>query len=297
MIRRKIALVLFRPDFPRFDILNSYNEVMESLLWGFEALGYDCSIRTNAIDSSAVNIVFGWELLYQMGNIDALPTGSILYNLEQYSGYDLKNTEKFTTVARRFQIWDYSLGNIRKWDELNPKFPPFYARVSYAPNLRKVLKLEIEDIDVLYYGSLGAKRSEKVSTIANSSNSWSVVTLTNVWGKMRDEFISRARLLVNVSHQKPHMNIFEVVRVSYLLANEKAVICETVAGLEVEDDLKAVLKMVPADQLADVCSALLQNTAEKDDYAKVCSEVFRSRDVRDLIKDFIATAAHSRIQN
>jgi hypothetical protein len=285
----KICLSLVQPDHPRFRCTNAYREVMETLLWGFEALGFDCAIRVNVIDKAATNIVFGWELLDGLfGSIDNLPPGTILYNLEQYSFCGMQQSDFLKNAANKFQIWDYNCANISRWNEVNPKFAPFYARISYAPCLKKIPPAQAEDIDILFYGSVGAKRFGTASSLANTLNHWSVVTLTNVFGTMRDELIPRARLHVNISPEHTHSNIFEVVRVSYLLANRQAVVCGSVSALDVEDDLKAVLRIVSCDELAGLCDEMLLNPTESKAYAGACSEAFCSRDIRDVIRAFFA---------
>lgn len=286
MAKKEVNLVLFRPNTPRFQILDSYLEVMESLQWGFQSLGYECALRINAIsgDRNCINIVFGWIPALQMGN--TFPEGTILYNLEQYSKTPMKGQALLEKIVEKYQIWDYSLANIRRWNEINPRFQPYYARVSFAPNLVKLPPVAAEDIDLLYVGSLGLNRAEKLIECSSSPNRNSVVTLSNVWGRQRDEFIARAKVLLNISNENPHMTIFEIVRVSYYLANKKAVICELFPGMEIEEEMLKVLKFAPASGLPAACDELVHDTEKRQKYAEECYETFRKRDVRDVIRNF-----------
>jgi hypothetical protein len=70
------------------------------------------------------------------------------------------------------------------------------------------------------------------------------------------------------------------------LANKKAVVCEYHPGLEIEDDLREVLKFVSADEFAVCCDQLVHDPAGRKSYAEACFEVFARRDVRDVIKGF-----------
>ena len=291
MLGKKVNIVHCRPNIPRFNILNSHLEVIDSLVWGFKSLGYDCTFRTNEIDNSCTNIVFGWEValqLIQHGLMGELPAGTILYNFEQYSVLPLKGRTLFEQVAGKYQIWDYSIGNIARWNELGPKYVPYYARVSFAPSLMKIPHLENEDIDIAYIGSLGPKRSEKLSSCGGTSHRNSVISLTNMWGEQRDEFISRSKILLNISEEKPHLKIFEIVRVSYYLANKKAVVCEQVPGLEIEDDMLNVLKFETAGGIGSVCDELVHDSEKRNAYAEACFETFRHRDVRDVIRNYFS---------
>lgn len=280
----KINLVLFQPDTPRYKILDSYLEVIESLRWGLCALGYQCEFMRNRFDHGAVNIFFGWIPALQMGALEHIPPNSILYNLEQMAVGSMRGAVLLEQAAARFQIWDYSEANLPNWRELNPRFPVYYAPVSFAPTLVQAAVAAAEDIDLLYVGSLSARRVDKLS--AASSHHSAVVTLSNVWGHQRDAFIGRARVLLNVSHDNPRMNIFEVVRVSYYLANQKAVVCESYPGQQVEADMQATLRFAAADGLGAACDALLADAPLRAAYARDCHEMFRQRDVRAVLRGF-----------
>lgn len=283
-MKRRINLCLYRPGTPRFRILDSYLEVIESLRWGFEALGYDVAFRVNSIDNGALNILFGWIPAFQMGLADQLPKDTILFNMEQFAAGNLRGLQHVERALADFQVWDYSRANIANFAQLAPSKPVYWARTSYAPTLQRIAPAE-EDIDLLYIGSLSPRRSEKVQA-ATGPAQWSLVTLANVWAEQRDAFIGRSRVLLNVSHENPAMNIFEEVRVSYYLANRKAVVCEEVAGQHVEPDMASTLRFAPAGQLADACHALLEDPAARRVYAEEAHAMFVQRDVRDVIRGF-----------
>jgi hypothetical protein len=274
----KINIVLFKPGHPRFKILDSYLEVIDSLIWGFTALGYDCTYRVNEIDRGRTNIVFGWIPAFLGGFADQFPPDSILYNLEQFSQRPMRGMSALELAAERFQVWDYAPGNIRQWQELNPKHQPYYARVAFAPSLVKPPAPE-EDIDISYVGSLSATRAAKIIDCTNTDSNYSVVTLSNVWGRQRDDFIARSKVMLNISGENPAMTIFEIVRVSFYLANRKAVVCELLPQLEIEDDMRSALCFAPTDQLRQSCQKLLDEPAYRRDYVEASHEAFRSRDV------------------
>ncbi|WP_317204569.1 hypothetical protein [Janthinobacterium sp.] len=280
----KINLVLFQPDTARYKILDSYLEVIESLRWGLEALGYRCGFMRNRFEHDAVNIFFGWIPALQMGALESIPANSIFYNLEQMAVGSMRGAVLLEQAAARFQIWDYSAANLANWAELNPRFPVYHAPVAYAPTLECVPAGPAEDIDLLYVGSVSPKRAEKLAT-ASSHNS-SLLTLGNVWGAQRDAFIGRAKVLLNVSHDRPAMNIFEVVRVSYYLANRKAVVCESYPGQHVEADMLATLRFAAAADLGEACDALLADAPARAAYAEAGYEMFRQRDVRAVLRGF-----------
>lgn len=285
---KKVNLTLFRPPLSAWNCMNSYMEVIESLQWGFLTLGYECAFRLNEIDHSCVNIVFGFVAAINAGN--AFPPGTILYNMEQYAGFGSKSPETFATLADRYQIFDYCQANVDWWLQFNPRFRPYYARVSYAPCLTRIEAQKEEDIDLMFIGAMHPARAENLFNCSKvvSEHTHSIVSLTHIWGKQRDEFIARAKVMLNLSNPSADTKVFEIVRVSYYLANRKAVVCESRADQIIESDMKAVLRFGDSQRMPDLCAELLQDLTMRRQYAQQCFEVFAQRDVRDVINGFFS---------
>lgn len=282
----KICLVQYNPFHPKVGILDAYNEVVESYHWGFLALGHEVQRRVNHFDPEALNIVFGFQIPLQLGLIDGFPPDTIFFNMERYAHRDLAGTAA-EHVARKYRIWDYSVSNVAAWNALQPRVPAYHALTAYAPNLEKVPKGVPQDIDVLYYGNITADRFEALHQVAGlrpDLTGLSVVTACNVWGRQRDELIARAKVVVNFSRG----SIFEIVRVSYLMANAKAVVCDTQEGLEIEPDLPGVLKFVKTADIRAACEALVADDAAREAYAQRGYEAIRRRDIRDVIQRGLA---------
>lgn len=288
----KICLVQYSPFYPKVGMLDSYNEVIESYVWGFAALGHEVKRLVNCFDPDSLNIIFGWQIPFSLGLIDSFPANTIFFNFERYNGYE--RTSRVITslayVASKYQIWDYSQANVTIVNALNPKFPAYYAKIAYASSLEKVPKGIEQDIDVLYYGKLPLYRYDALSKIADTRldgiTGLSMMTLTNVWGKLRDEFIARSKVIVNISIGGSE--IFEIVRVSYLLANKKAVVCVFCNEWEKPDDdsLIGALKLVKTSDVQSACQDLVEDDAARAQYAEQGYEVFRQRDIREVIKQF-----------
>jgi hypothetical protein len=75
-----------------------------------------------------------------------------------------------------------------------------------------------------------------------------------VYGAERDALIARAKVVLNL-HAHDNWG-FETVRLSYLLANRKAVVCEAASPDDVDADLRDGLLSVPYDRLVEACVAL-----------------------------------------
>jgi hypothetical protein len=283
----KVCLIQYNPAFPKAGLLDAYNEVVESYMWGFAALGYAVERRINCFDADALNIVFGFSVPYQLGLLDTFPENTIFFNMEQYVGKPLVNTSVHY-LANKFQIWDYSLGNVATLNALSPKYPVFYAPISYAPILEKVPKGVEQDIDVLCYGDLTAERGATVRRVAAKRpdlTGLSAMILCNVWGTQRDEFVARSKVVASV----PRGNIFEIVRISYLLSNKKPVVCEYRDEMEIEEDLRNGNPIIAGvEDFRNKCQELIDNDAERARYAEQGYEIFRQRDIRTVIKQFFS---------
>ena len=282
----RICLVEFTLSYPNHGALSSYHDVLESYYWGFNALGFQVERRGNQIIPDALNIIFGYQIPLQLGLIDSYPENTIFMNFERLaaSGHSLQMER---IIGKRFQIWDYSDANIAIWNSIETKFPVYFAKVAYAPILEKVPSNIPQDIDFLFYGSLTPERLSVISKITKMRSDlthFSVVTLMSIYGKQRDEFIARSKVVLNISHQ---VN-FEIVRVSYLLANKKPVLCYSdTEALQVEPDLKNnCLKFVNANNIYEECERLILNEEYRNFYAENCYQIFKKRDVKNIIKEF-----------
>jgi hypothetical protein len=206
-------------------------------------------------------------------------------NFERLAGGHSLQMEKI--IGKRFQIWDYSDANMAIWNSIETKFPVYFAKVAYAPILEKVPSNVPQDIDFLFYGSLTPERLSVISKITKMRSDlthFSVVSLISIYGKQRDEFIARSKVVLNISHQ---VN-FEIVRVSYLLANKKPVLCYSdTEALQVEPDLKNnCLKFVNENNIYEECERLILNEEYRNFYAENCYQIFKKRDVKNIIKEF-----------
>ncbi|WP_204270362.1 hypothetical protein, partial [Klebsiella aerogenes] len=71
-----------------------------------------------------------------------------------------------------------------------------------------------------------------------------------------------SKLILNVTLYE-HPKIVEIVRVSCLLANRKAVICQKNPAIAIEDDMATAVCFSPDAEIVDRCLALLGNNRER----------------------------------
>lgn len=219
------------PD-PRMHGLNGYKEVIETVAWGLGQLGHQVTYGINQIVADARNIMFGGQLL-GLEEIERIPPGTIFYNFEQLSPL-WKPGDRYEAYASKFQIWDYSPFNLPAWNKTEPRFAVRIVEVGFAPILVRIPKAEVQDIDVLIYGLPNEWRTSAFTELA--MRGLSCMFFSGLYGPGRDSLIARSKIVLNVSLYTQE-RIFEVVRVSYLLANRKAVVAHIDAGAKIDADL------------------------------------------------------------
>jgi SAM-dependent methyltransferase len=250
----RFHITLVRPE--AFQHTEAFLEVAETLQFGFQSLGHEAQIGENTIDGEATNVLLGAHLLSANDTV-MVPPGSILYNLEQLGGPSLP--KHFYELALRQQVWDYSWRNIKQWNAMNCACPPMHVPLGYVPELSRIKASATQDIDVLFYGSLNERRARIIRALKDAGAK--VHATFGVYGKQRDELIARSKIVLNVHFYEA--KIFEIVRVSYLLANSKAVVTELCSDTEVENGLADSVLGVPYDSLVESCLSLLRSEEER----------------------------------
>ncbi len=250
----RFQITLVRPE--GFLHTEAFREVAETLQFGLRSIGHTAHIQENVIDAAATNILLGTHLLSPQ---DALmvPPGSVLYNLEQLGGPSLPR--QFYQVALQHQVWDYSLQNIRKWTAMNSAYRPIHVPLGYVPELSRIQTVPTPDIDVLFYGSLNERRNRIVKALKAAGAR--VHTAFGIYGKERDDLIARSKIVLNVHFYDA--KIFEIVRVSYLLANSKAVVTECCSSTEIDEGLADSVLACPYNSLVEACLLLLQDEEKR----------------------------------
>src|SRR5262249_51468327 len=140
------------------------------------------------------------------------------------------------------------------------------------------------DIDVLFYGGLEERRVRILDALRRAG--LKVEGLQGVYGKDRDRYIARAKVALNI-HVLP-TRIFEIVRVSYLLANGKAVVSEWSPETEIEPDLTSAMVLVPYDQLVDACVSLVRDEERRRRFEQRGFAVMSARDECSYLRTALA---------
>ena len=79
------------------------------------------------------------------------------------------------------------------------------------------------------------------------------------------------------------------MRVSFLLANKKAVVADLDATTSIDDDIRPAVKFATSlDQLLSLCDSLANNERERIRLEELGFSCISSRDIREILKTALA---------
>jgi SAM-dependent methyltransferase len=272
-------IVIIRPQ--GYQHSDGFREVATMLRYGIESLGYNIVITENEFSTDNINIILGIHLI-TADLLDKIPLSSIIYNLEQFDSKSMLNATVLP-LFKRFIVWDYSKRNIENFKKMGCNNLFYHVPIGYVPELTCIVPVSPQDIDVLFYGSMNARREKIVEEL--KKRGLTVITLFGVYGKERDAVIARAKVIINIHFYDS--SIFEIVRISYLLANRKAVVAECNEDTEIADDLKTAVALAPYDKLVETCVELVNNDEKRQLLEKNGFESFSLRNEVNILRDVI----------
>jgi hypothetical protein len=239
-------ITVMRPATPagRF-YSQSFHELMETLAYAFVALGHEVSYKTNGFLPEATNIVLGPQFCDPKTEF---PRGTILYNLEQIGGSPLHLISE--ELSKRYVIWDYSPANLAFWHQRGVKAE--YVPIGYMPQLTRIRSAIHPDVDVLFFGSMNPRRQKVIDQLQRMPGLR--MEVCKGYGTERDPMIARSKVILNL-HYYESPQLFEIVRVSYLLANRKAVVSERSSDFPL--NLIGGVRNASYQDLAEACRDLV----------------------------------------
>jgi hypothetical protein len=250
----------------------AFQEVAETVHYGLLSLGHDCVI-TKRWPSDRRLILFGSFSIPLLGVMP--PTGTILYNLEQVFHGSQFITPTIVSIFRQYPMLDYNKRNIERLVKMGVTAPR-YLPIGYVPELTRIEAASEEDIDVLFYGSMDDRRQAVLDALR--ARGLRVEAPFGVFGRARDALIARSKVVLNVHGIS---DTFESVRVSYPLANKKAVVSERGDGHE---EFVGAVAFADYDGLVDRCAALAADAEARRELGRRGFEVMSSRSESEYLK-------------
>jgi hypothetical protein len=269
-----------------FHGLAAYVELGETFVWALNALGHPAGLAVNGTRPDAVNILMGAQMLAEP-QLDALPARTVIYNLEQMARIPLEDLKPvLRSLARRFPIWEFSEANLEVWQALGARDVQ-HVKVGWAPVVERIAPAPRQDIEVLIYGTPSDERLAIYQALCRAN--LSAMFVFGLYGAERDALIARSKIIVNASAYRSR--IFEIARVSYLLANAKAVVSLQHPDIIVEPDMRDAVLFSPMESLVQDCLALAQDDARRAALEEKGRRAMRARDMREILRPVLAKLA------
>ncbi|AFZ20701.1 hypothetical protein [Allocoleopsis franciscana] len=270
------VLIVSLPDYVHSE---AFREIGETIHYALLEMGHD-SLLTSQINIPArQHIILGSNLL-PFCNIK-IPVNSIIYNLEQVSPDSPWFQPNILDILRQYVVWDYSQSNIEQLARLGITSVQ-HVPIGYVPQLSRIPKAE-EDIDVLFYGSVNERRLSILQEL--KAHGVKVHALFGVYGAERDSIIGRSKIVLNIHFYEA--KVFEIVRVSYLLANQRFVISERGINAREEAGFASGVVFADYDDLVTTCLDFLSRNEDRTSIAEAGFNLMSQRIETDYLKTVI----------
>jgi hypothetical protein len=175
----------------------------------------------------------------------------VIYNLEPLYDGCRSFSIGYLDVLKQNIVLDYSRQNVKYLKKFG--IDAFYMPYGYHQSLERV-KPAFKDIDVLLIGSVNPRRNNLLRWMKSEFN---FVWAQKVYGVLRDDLVSRAKVHINVHFCEDHP--LEVVRLNYLMANHCNIVSEYGNDQKVNDDYSMGLRYCTAEKLIDTCREAIES--------------------------------------
>ncbi len=253
-----------------------FDEIALALRDGLMGLGVEAAITYYPWGLCDKTIILGSQLLAAVPPVE-LPPDAILYNLELVDPESPWITPEYLKLLGAHQVWDFRQDNVQALRALGIHGVRI-CPIGYVPSLTRIAP-RTEDIDVLFYGSLNERRQRVFEELAD--HGVQLVVLNGVYGTERDDYIARAKLILNVHFYE--RNELEIVRISYLLANQKCVVSETSCNPAVDEPFQGGIGFCSYEDIVPTCLRFLSDARLRERVAGRGQTVFESMRQRDFL--------------
>jgi hypothetical protein len=265
---------------PGYSHSRCFEEVALALQSAFLDLGFRVPVVADPARAQGTVIVLGPHLLSRMTDSEASwPREMILFNLEQVSEGSFWMTAEYRNHLKRHRVWDYSARNVEALRGMGIEGVTL-CPIGHAPALSRIEPARERDVDVLFIGSLNKRRREALKNLqaAGIDARWGF----DVYGRDRDRWFSRAKLILNLHLYEA--KVFEIVRVSYLLANRLCVVSETGSDHQLEEPFREAVAFANLDGLTATCERLLSDEGARQQLRDSGFRIFSSMPQRDFLQ-------------
>ena len=262
------AVTIIKP--PGYIHAEGFNELAEMIHYGLLALGHHSILTTLTNIPDRQHIIFGPHIMSWYPQ--PLNSNAILFNYEQIDPHNTHPPGVFD-LYRKYELWDYSTLNAQYLAQLGI-IVKHIVPAGYTPELTRIQHATLKDIDVLFTGCISPRRGAIISQMEDAG--LKVGVLSNVYGKDKDRFLARAKLILNI-HYRDSSGILETSRIFYPLCNRCTVLSECSSNPTEDLLFKGGVCFSNYHQLTEHAVELINNPQERNTLAAGGFEIVRSR--------------------
>lgn len=252
----KFNICMIKPD--GYPHSAAFTELADLIHYTLLDIGHTSTISVNNTFPDARNIIIGCHLLNPQ-LIAHIPRSSIILNTEQIYRDDTAWNENIFEWVSHFETWDYSEKNILKLKEIGIGTAKL-LQIGYHPRLARISKLPMQDIDVLFYGSVNDRRASVLTGLQAAG--LKVKAVFGVYGNERDQLIASSKVVLNLHYY--NSKIFEIVRTFYLMTNSKAVVSEVDKDTSIADFYREGIYPSEYEHLVESCQKLIEDNTTRE---------------------------------
>lgn len=253
----------------------------------FRRMGAEVTLAKNRLRHDAVNFVFGAHLGFDAGL--RARHSCIFVNLEQLGHGGANVPGAYLSLLGNSAVLDYDAANVATYTAHGDDVP--LISFAHAPYLEgEVVPIEARPIDILFFGSLNARRERIIQQVETSGRQVTMLGAP-LYGPERDELIKQARAVLNCHFYDSAR--FEQARAFQCLSLGTPVISERSAGTQAPVQFEEAVFWVGAGELGDFFAQRF-GSAEFASQARTRLAAFRSHDVIEQYAEALAFAAGYR---
>jgi hypothetical protein len=254
MKKINVCVVLPEGYIPAFAMV----ELGELVFYSIRELGYSVKLQPNIIDPDAQNIILGCHMLSK-DLIPEIPTDTIIINTEQVYAEAIDWNQNTFEWVNKFQVWDYSEKNISNLNTLGITQVK-HLKIGYQKELNRIKKINSRDSDVLFYGSVNDRRAKVLNALKESG--LNIQNVFGIYGAEKDALIQRSKVVLNLHYYDSQ--IFEIIRVFYLLTNSVAVVGEVNPTTSIDSMYLNGIYPSQYDSLVESCHELVKDSYQRN---------------------------------